>query len=71
MNQIFGNPFYDIGNHHNLLEKDPKNDDSHTFFYTNANPEDEQWYNRGDGQLADKVDQRFQKSLNDSEATHQ
>jgi len=71
VDQVLGDALGHIRDHHQLLEEHAEDDHRYPLFQTDANPQDEQWHERGHRQVTDEVDQRFEKRLDDAKAAHQ
>src|SRR3989454_739541 len=69
--QILGDAARDVGDQNELLEEGADEDDGDLFLDADADPEDEQWDQGRDREIANEIGDRFDRRLDDLEAAHQ
>src|SRR2546422_3545691 len=69
--QILGNAARDVGDQNELLEEGADEDDGDLFLDADADPEDEQWDQGRDREIANEIGDRLDRRLDDLEAAHQ
>ncbi|MNX88583.1 hypothetical protein D3C86_1205570 [compost metagenome] len=71
VDQVLGDAFGHVRDHHQLLEEHAENDHRHPLLQTDADPQDEQRHERGHRQVANEIHQRLKERLDDAETAHQ
>src|SRR5207249_2128665 len=69
--QILGDAARDVGDQNELLEEGADEDDGDLFLDADADPEDEQWDQGRDREIANEIGDRLDRRLDDLEAAHQ